>query len=258
MSARLGRLVDHLVAEGRAVLAQPRQPASFAYDPASDALLNDIEHHPQAFVLGCLANRMGKARQAWKVPLRLRERFGMLDVGVLAKKSEAEWARVVRDPAPIHRRPDLMAKVLRLGVQRLQGSYDGDAARIWEGTPASATVVRRFLEFHGAGPKLASMAANILVRQFKLPLSDYHFIDISVDVQVRRVMTRLGFVPDDASDLLLIYAARDAHPEFPGIFDLALWRIGQDVCTRRLPRCGTCPLAKFCAYAAARRAATTG
>ena len=59
MSARLGRLVDHLVAEGRAVLAQPRQPASFAYDPASDALLNDIEHHPQAFVLGCLANRMG-------------------------------------------------------------------------------------------------------------------------------------------------------------------------------------------------------
>jgi endonuclease-3 len=149
-----------------------------------------------------------------------------------------------------------MAKVLRLGVQRLQDSYDGDAARIWEGSPPSATVVRRFLEFHGAGPKIASMAVNILVRQFKIPLRDYYFVDISVDVQVRRVMTRLGFVPEGTSDELLIYAAREAHPEFPGIFDLALWRIGKDVCTPIAPHCGTCPLAEFCAYAAARRAAS--
>jgi endonuclease III len=65
-------------------------------------------------------------------------------------------------------------------------------------------------------------------------------------------MTRLGLVPEGASDELLIYAAREAHQEFPGIFDLALWRIGQEVCTQRAPRCGTCPLAEFCAYAAAR------
>ena len=253
MSARMEQLVGRLVDEGRAALAQPRQPALFAYDIAADAILNDIEHCPQAFVLGCLANRMGKAKQAWKVPLRLSERFGTLDVAVLAQQTEADWARVARDPAPIHRRPDLMATVLRLGVQRLQDAYDGDAARIWKGTPASATVVRRFLEFYGAGPKIASMATNILVRQFKIPLHDYHFVDISVDVQVRRVMTRLGFVPEGATDDLLIYAAREAHPEFPGIFDLALWRIGQDVCIQRAPHCGTCSLAELCAYAAAHR-----
>lgn len=170
MSAQMEQLVSYLVDEGRELLAQPRQPAAFAYDPAADAILNDIEEYPQAFVLGCLANRMGKAKQAWKVPLRLRERFGTLDVAVLAQQTEADWARVVREPAPIHRRPDLMATVLRLGVQRLQDSYDGDAARIWEGTPPSATVVRRLLEFHGAGPKIASMAANVLIRQFKIPL----------------------------------------------------------------------------------------
>jgi endonuclease-3 len=249
MEQLVGRLVD----EGRAALAQPRQPALFAYDPAADAILNDIEHCPQAFVLGCLANRMGKAKQAWKVPLRLSERFGTLDVTVLAQQTEADWARVARHPAPIHRRPELMATVLRLGVQRLQDAYDGDAARIWQGTPASATVVRRFLEFYGAGPKIASMATNTLVRQFKIPLHDYHFVDISVDVQVRRVMTRLGFVPEGATDDLLIYAAREAHPEFPGIFDLALWRIGQDVCIQRVPGCGTCSLAELCTYAAAHR-----
>jgi len=106
------------------------------------------------------------------------------------------------------------------------------------------------------GPQDRQHGANILVRQFKIPLRDYYFVDISVDVQVRRVMTRLSFVPEGTSDELLIYAAREAHPEFPGIFDLALWRIGKDVCTQTAPHCGTCPLAKFCAYAAARRTAT--
>jgi endonuclease III len=250
MEQLVGRLVD----EGRTALAQPRQPTLFAYAAAADAILNDIEHCPQAFVLGCLANRMWKARQAWQVPLRLRERFGTLDIAALAQRTEADWARVARDPAPIHRRPDLMATVLRLGVQRLQDAYDGDAARIWEGTPASATVVRRFLEFYGAGPKIASMAANILVRQFKIPLRDYYFVDISVDVQVRRVMTRLGFVPEGATDDILIYTAREAHPEFPGIFDLALWKIGQDVCIQWAPHCGTCSLADLCPYAAGHRA----
>lgn len=109
------RLVHLLVNGGRELLAQPRQPAVFAYDPEADAILNDIERYPQAFVLGCLANRMGKAKQAWKVPLRLRERFGTLDVTVLAQQSEADWGRVARDPAPIHRRPELIAKALRLG-----------------------------------------------------------------------------------------------------------------------------------------------
>lgn len=170
---------------------------------------------------------MGTAKQAWLVHLRLRQRFGTLDVAGLAEKSEADWKRAVRVPPAIHRRPDLMAEVLRLGVQRLHASYDGDAARIWTGSPPSATVVRRFLEFHAVGLKIASMAANVLVRQFKVPLRDYHFVDISVDRQVRRVMTRLGFVPDGASDAVLIYAAREADPEFPGIFDLALWKIGR-------------------------------
>jgi adenine-specific DNA glycosylase len=64
-------------------------------------------------------------------------------------------------------------------------------------------------------------------------------------------MTRLGFVPEGASDELLIYAAREAHPEFPGIFDLALWKIGKKVCTKTAPHCNRCPLAELCAYATA-------
>jgi len=54
MSAQMERLVNRLVEEGAALLAQPRMPAQFAYEPAADAILNDIEQYPQAFVFGCL------------------------------------------------------------------------------------------------------------------------------------------------------------------------------------------------------------
>jgi endonuclease III len=255
MSVQLERLITRLVEDGNAALAQPRQPAEFAYDPDADAILNDLEQYPQAFVLACLCDRRGTARQAWMVPLRLLERFRTLDIGELAQRSTSDWERVVRQPTPIHRMPEKMAVVLERGVQRIWTQYGGDAAQIWAEAPPSATVVRRFLEFYGAGPKIATMAVNILVRQFKVPLGDYHFVDISIDRQVRRVMTRLGFAPTGANDLILIYAAREAHAEFPGIFDLALWRIGRSVCRESAPRCGECPLADLCTYAASARQA---
>lgn len=47
---------------------------------------------------------------------------------------------------------------------------------------------------------------------------------------------------------VVIYAPRELHPAFPGIFDLALWDIGRKVCRPKEPRCVDCELRSLCAY----------
>jgi endonuclease III len=131
-------------------------------------------------------------------------------------------------------------------VQRIATEYEGDAARIWSDRPSSADLVYRFLQFRGAGPKIATMAANILARDFKVPLADYFSIDVSADVHVRRVFRRLGLVDKDAAIEEVIYRARGLHPQFPGLMDVPTWEIGREWCRPSSPLCGECYMNDLC------------
>ena len=101
-----------------------------------------------------------------------------------------------------------MSEYFHSAVRIIQVRYNGNASLIWEGRPSSAEVVYRFLQFPGVGPKIATMATNILARDFKIPLSDYYSIDVSADVHVRRVFHRLGFTPEKATTEEVIYKGR--------------------------------------------------
>jgi len=237
---------DRLVDLGQILFQKPKQLIQFTRESQADALLNDLTNHPHAFVLVCVMDRQVKAERAWLIPYRISEKVGDFSMQTLSALSPTDVNRLMREPEPLHRFVDTMANHFNSAVQRIKNNYAGDAARIWTGNPSSAEVVYRFLEFDGVGPKIGSMAANILAREFKIPFADYFSIDISADVHVRRVFARLGLCAANASTEQVIYKAKALHPEFPGMMDLPCWEIGRNWCKSNKPECSGCYMNDLC------------
>jgi len=226
--------------------ADPRLPIPFTHDQEADALLNDLERYPHAFVLACVMDRQVKAEKAWRIPYAFKQRSGSFEFSDLEKLSLTKTKRHFNQKPVLHRFTDEMPKNFFSAVQRIASAYGGDASRIWSDRPTSADVVFRFLGFQGVGPKIATMAANILVRYFRIPLSDYYSIDVSVDRQVRRVFERLRLVDESASNEEIIYKARALKPDFPGLLDFPAWEIGRNWCRPKEPLCNDCYMRATC------------
>lgn len=238
---------DLLVARGKALFRANKQTNVFFTPRAeANALLNDLSNNPHAFVLACVMDRQIKAEKAWQIPHEISLRLGGFSMRKLAALSVSDIRKAMSKPAKLHRFPDKMADCFHSAVQRIARIYGGDASRIWRNKPSSAEVVYRFLEFDGVGPKIATMAANILARDFKIEFSDYVSIDLSIDVHVRRVFKRLGLCPPDATDDQLIYKARALSPDFPGIIDFTCWELGREFCRAKQPLCRDCFMNSAC------------
>lgn len=237
---------DILVPKGEELLSQPFKTIPFTRDDEANVLPNDLEHYPHAYVIGCIMDRQMRAEQAWLVPHRFKLRLGSFEFVDLQALPLERVRALMSQPEPLHRFPEVMAENLHAAVQRIASEYEGDASNIWAGRPSSAALVRRFLEFRGVGPKIATIAANILVREFKILVSDKFSIDISPDVQVRRVFARLGLIAKDASNDELIYRARELNPTYPGVFDLSAWDIGRRWCKPKAPKCDSCYMRDCC------------
>lgn len=214
------------------------------FSPEANYLLNDLANYPHAFVLGCLMDRQILARKAWEIPYKVSQFTDTFEIDGLLAHSESYYVDLF-DHHNLHRMKLKMGSIFYRALRKINDEYGGDASAIWNGKPASATVVSRFLQFEGCGIKIATMSANILVRQYGIKLSDYTSIDVSPDVHVRRTMERLGLVPKGGATSLIIYAAREISPDYPGIIDYSLWDIGREVC-RPKPECHRCELQDIC------------
>ena len=240
------KIRDLLVERGRQLFDAPREPVRFTGDAKADALLDDLEQYPHAFVLACVMDRQIKAEKAWIIPYRVQQKLGNLSMTTLSALSKSKVRLLMTKPEPLHWLVNDMSRFFFAAVRRIVDEYDGDAASIWRGEPSSADVVYRFLAFDGVGPKIANMAANILARRFKIRFSDYYSIDISADAHVRRVFGRLGLTSPDATPEQLVYRARALHPDFPGLMDFATWEIGRSWCKPRDPECSRCYVREVC------------
>lgn len=238
---------EHLLVKiGRERFDEPVGNAvHFVDDSEANQFLNDIVNFPHAYVLACCMDRQTKAERAWMIPARIMELLGDFSIEKLASVSLDEYKALFIQNS-LHRFNDTMAEVFYKAVHRIMDEYYGNASLIWSDNPSSATVVYRFLKFDGVGIKIATMAANILARQFKVPFSDYCSIDVSPDIHVKRVMEKLGLVEPDSDNDLIIYKARELCPKFPGIIDFSLWEIGRTWCRPNDPKCENCIVNSAC------------
>ena len=220
---------------------------NFTNNEEQNKLLNDFSNYPHAFVLACLMDRQIKAERAWAIPYKIYKEVGDFDIYKLEEKGK-EYYKELFNQNKFHRFNDTLSKVFYNGVCHIIDKYEGKADKIWNDNPSSATVVYRFLEFYGGGIKIATMAANILAREFKIPMLDYYCIDISPDVHIRRVLYRLGFIEKNAKVERVIYKARELNPEFPGLIDPICWEIGREYCKPEIKdcKCGDCFMNEVC------------
>lgn len=238
--------VQILIREGRRLFDAPKQFVNFTADPKANSLLNDLERFPHAYVLGCVMDRQIRAERAWIIPYRFSEKLGEFRFSALQALTQGQIHSLMAEPEPLHRFVDEMSLNFHEAINLIAEKYDGNAANIWADTPSSAELVYRFLEFRGVGPKIATMTANILAREFKVPLRDYYSIDISVDVQVRRVFERLGLIEPKSSVERVVYRTRALHPEFPGLMDFPAWEVGRNWCRPNSPNCSECYMQSAC------------
>lgn len=244
-------IANRLVERGRELFRAPRANIVFTRIAEADALLNDLVRYPHAFVLGCAMDRQILAERAWAIPYRVSSLLGGdFSIERLRGLSAARLARMFA-AGKFHRFNAKMSQCFHGTVAHIASEYGGDASRIWRDRPSSAAVVYRFLRLPGVGQKIATMAANILARDFKVPLADHYSIDISADVHVQRVFGRLGLTEADADPTALVYRARELHPAFPGLMDLPVWEIGKQWCRPRMRHCRKCFMRDLCVSATA-------
>jgi endonuclease III len=239
------KIVQILIERGDELLKQPYEKLEFTGDQKADDLLNNLEKFPHAFVLACIMDRQIKAEKAWLIPYEVSKEIGGFEFAKLAKLTQSDIHGIFKRKN-LHRFNNMMASSFFEAIKRIQNEYNSNAADIWNDRQGSATIVRRFMRFNGVKIKIATMATNILARDFKIPMTDYISIDISPDRHVRRVFKRLGFTLDEENIDDLIYCARELNPFYPGIFDLACWEIGREWCKPDNPTCTKCYLFENC------------
>ena len=239
------KIVNILIEKGNELLKQPYKYIEFTKNKEANKILNNLKDFPHAFVLACAMDRQIKAERAWIIPYEISEEIKGFEFSTLLRVNQEDMIKIFKRKN-LHRFNEIMGKYFYLATHKIHNDYQDDASNIWKDNPRSATIVRRFLEFDGVGIKIATMAANILAREFKIPMKDYINIDISPDVHVMRVFKRLGFISKDASNDELVYYARELNPMYPGIFDLSCWEIGRNWCRPNNPICEKCYLENIC------------
>ncbi len=239
------KAINLLVDRGNTLQANPALPVAFTNDPVIDNYLNDLNDYPHFFVLAIVMDRQIKAEKAWKIPYFISKAIGKTDfksfAGITPEKIEE-----IFEENHLHPYNRVMAGYFYKAVQKIKYEYRNDASYIWRDNYSCDIVLQRFLEFEGVCTSSATLAVDILVKEFRIPMINKSCVDIAPDAAIRRVFTRIGFIEKNSTKREIIDCARELNPDFPGIFDLPVQEISQEWCRSNNPDCANCYLSLYC------------
>jgi endonuclease III len=215
----------------------------------ADAFVRDIEGNGLAFLLAVIFDQGQLAEKVvWRHPyelnLKLEHRGIPFEAKHIAGLGPSQLEEIFRE-RPRLRYPPTFARWTQLACKRVCGLYEGDASNIWSDNPRDWDLYLRFADFIGIGQKKASMAMNILVRNFGVSVRGRRHIDISSDKHVRQVLLRVGLLETEEPEQV-VEVARQLSPDYPGALDLPCWEIGRKFCHNDDPSCRLCPLDMVC------------
>lgn len=143
--------------------------------------------------------------------------------------SESELLRLIRNSTF----PEQKVNTIKGLTAQILQDYQGE-------TPAT---FEQLIAFKGVGPKCANLALGIATGQ----------PSISVDVHVHRITNRWGYVVTKQPEATM----RRLEEILPKAYWITINRLlvpfGKHICTGRLPKCSTCPVADQCAQVGVKR-----
>jgi DNA (cytosine-5)-methyltransferase 1 len=180
-----------------------------------------------------MLSRRTRERSYTRAYDRLRERFPSWDQATAMP--ENDFLEAVRDAGLANRR----AGAIRANLQALSGTF-GSADSVALSRWTDRRMFRYLASLREFGPKSA-----LCVMMYSLGRPVF-----PVDTHVLRVLRRLGFVPAGLDHKAAQRAlARRFPPSLRHSLHVTLVAHGRAICLPARPRCGKCPLQRFCGFA---------
>lgn len=131
-------------------------------DPAADKVLSE---DPFALLVGMMLDQQFPMEHAFMGPAKVLERLGTLEPGAIAAADPEQFAALCAQPPAVHRFPGSMAARLQELAGIVEREYGGDAARLWEGVPTGAELLKRVQALPGFGKQKAQIFVALLAKQ---------------------------------------------------------------------------------------------
>jgi uncharacterized HhH-GPD family protein len=121
---------------------------------------------PMALLIGFALDQQVPVPTAFSGPLKIKQRVGTLDAGVLAGIDPGRLDAAFREKPAVHRFPGTMATRVQELARTVVSEYDGDAARVWTDAGDSDDLRRRIEALPGFGDMKVKALGSVLAKRF--------------------------------------------------------------------------------------------